>query len=362
MQLVLNWVTILLLLIISQSLLASGLLSFAKDNRRSNRLLAILILLLSLWLFDDLLRIGRIYRQQPNLYFLPIFYSFAFGPLIWLYVQSLTHDGFRLRTKHLWHFIPAILQGSLYWCLTFTSYHTKAWYWEHIHQPYTYRVEFDGTWLSLIIYGFLSFRLVADYQRWVKNNFSEISGIRLNWLKTILAALLVLCVQWLVEIVMRDGFNFYFNYDFTVQLLGVLLLILAIGGLRQSSLKGIQYEQPTVEKEAFVPDSKVLQAITTAMEQDHLYLNPTLTLAELSAQLKLNSRVVSRHINACFEQSFSDYVNSYRVVAVKQRIDAGDLQKFTLLAIAMDCGFNPKTSFNRTFKELTGITPSDYKA
>lgn len=361
MQLVLNWVTILLVLIISQSLLAGGLLLSAKENRRSNRLLAVLILLLALWLFDDLLRIGRIYRQQPNLYFLPIFYSFAFGPLIWFYVQSLTHEGFRLQRKHLWHFIPAILQGSLYWYLTFTSYHTKAWYWEHIHQPYTYRIEFDGTWLSLVIYGYLSFRLVAGYQRWVKDNFSELSGIRLNWLKIILAALLLLCLQWLVDIVMRDGFNFYFNYDFTVQLLGVLLLILAIGGLRQSSLKGIQYETPALEKEAFVPDPKILQKITSAMEQYQLYLNPTLTLSELSAQLKLNSRIVSRHINTCFELSFNDYVNSYRVEAVKGRIDAGDLQKFTLLAIALDCGFNSKTSFNRTFKELTGVTPSDYK-
>ncbi|MGY3211879.1 helix-turn-helix domain-containing protein [Mucilaginibacter sp. HD30] len=362
MHLVLNWITVLLALIISQSLLASGLLFFARDNRRSNRILALLIFLLVLWLCDDLMRIGRIYRQQPNLYFLPIFYSFAFAPLIWFYVQSLTQEIFRFRWLHLLHFLPVMCQALLYWSLTFTSYQTKAWYWEHIHQPYTYRLEFDGTWLSLLIYGYLSLRLVRHYQMWVSNNFSAVANIRLNWLMIILAALLLLCLQWLAEIVMRDGFNYYFNYDFTVQFLGVLLLILAIGGLRQSSLKGIQYVEPVAEKEVFTPEPAILQKITAAMESDQLYLNPALTLTELAAHLKINSRLVSRHINSCFELSFNDYVNSYRVEAVKARIDAGDLQKFTLLAIATDCGFNSKTSFNRTFKEMTGMPPSDYKS
>lgn len=362
MQISFTWITALLALIISQSLLAAGLLLFARDNKLSNRILSALILLFTLWLSDDFLRIGGIYHQRPSLYFLPIFYSFAFGPLIWLYVQSLTNADFRFKPKHWLHFVPALLQAMLYWTLTFASYSVKYWYWEHVHRSYTYRLEFDGTWVSLIVYLFLSFHLVAGYQRWVTNNFSEVSGIRLNWLKLILAALILLCLQWFAEIILRDGFNIYFNYDYTVQLLGVLILILAVGGLRQASLKGVHYEEPAVEKDPFTPDQAVLQKITAAMETDQLYLNPTLTLAEMATHLKTSSRIISRHINNGFGQSFNDYVNRYRVEAVKQRIAVGDLQKFTILAIALDCGFNSKTSFNRVFKEMTGMPPSDYCA
>lgn len=362
MQISFNWITALLALIISQSLLAAGLLIFARENKLSNRILATLILLFALWIGDDFMRIGGIYRQQPNLYFLPIFYSFAFGPLIWLYVQSLTNSGFHFKPKHLWHFVPVICQALLYWLLTFASYPTKYWYWENVHRQYTYRLEFDGTWVSLLVYGLLSFQLVRHYQSWISENFSATHHIRLNWLKLVLSALLLVCLQWLIEIILRDGFNIYFSYDYTVQLLGILLLILAIGGLRQSSLKNVHYEQSAVEKEQYVTDQVILRKITAAMETDQLYLQPTLTLADLAAHLKISSRVVSRHINTGFHQSFNDFVNTYRVEAVKRRIADGDLQKFTLLAIAMVCGFNSKTSFNRTFKEITGTPPSDYKA
>jgi len=361
MNLQLNWTTIILALVIAQSLFSAGLLLFAGENKRPNRILALLIFLLSLWLLDDLMRIGLIYRQQPRLYFMPIFYSFAFGPLLWLYVKSLVNADFRPLKVHLLHFIPVIIQGLLYWSLAFSSYATKYWYWTQVHQPYTYRLEFDGTWISLLIYGWLSFRQIQYYQTWVSANFSETSRIRLNWLKTVLAALLVLCLQWFIEIVMRDGYNVYFNYDLTVQLLGILILILAIGGLRQSSLNDIRY-QPAIEKEtsAFQTDPVILEKIKAAMEADLLYLNPTLTLAELAAHIETPVRNVSRHINEGLDRSFNDYVNRYRVQGVIRRIDAGDLQKFTLLAIAQNCGFNSKTSFNRIFKEVTGMPPSAY--
>lgn len=190
----------------------------------------------------------------------------------------------------------------------------------HVHRPYTYRIEFDGTWISMVVYLILSFRLVQRYQVWLANNFSEVSRIRLNWLKILLGALIILCAQWFIEIFLRDGFNIYFNYDYTVELLGLLVLILGIAGLRQSSVSAGTYEQEINDKPAtaFEPDPAILKKISAAMDQDELYLNPTLSLAELSRALQLNSRIISRHINAGFNTSFNDFVNRYRVDEVKR--------------------------------------------
>lgn len=362
MQVTFYWITILLAVIVSQSIFAAGLLLFSRDNRTSNRFLAVLILTIALWLSDDFMRMSGIYRQKPGWYFLPLFYSFGFGPLIWFYVRSLVNHQFRFSGRSLLHFIPLLIQVSLYLVLTFSSYSTKYWYWVHVHRPYTYRLEFDGTWLSLVIYLSLSFRLVRSYQGWLVNNFSEVSRIRLNWLKLLLGALIVLCIQWLVEIILRDGFNIYFNYDYTVELLGLLVLILGIAGLQQASLAAVSYSDEPADKAVpdFQPDPDILDKISTAMEKKKLYLNPTLSLAEFSAVLQLNSRAVSRHINAGFHHSFNDFVNQYRVEEVKRRLLSGELEKFTIMGIALDCGFNSKTNFNRIFKEFTGQSPSDF--
>jgi AraC-like DNA-binding protein len=362
MSIELNWITLLLAVIISQSLLAACLLLFSSQNRMSNRILALLILGIALWLADHFMRIAGIYSQLPNLYFLPIFYSFSFGPLIWFYVQSLVNAHFQFKKTAWLHFVPVALQAGLYLMLACSSYHFKYWYWINVHRPYTYRIEFDGTWVSITIYLLLSFRLVRRYQSWVVNNFSEVSRIRLNWLRAILLVLIILCVQWLIEIILRDHFNKYFNYDYSVELLGLFVLVLGVAGLRQSSLSAVVYQplQPEKSLTVFVTDAGILEKIKTAMEQQRLFLNPTLTLTEFSNAVGINSWLVSRNINTGLEKSFNDFVNHYRVEEVKRRLAKGDLEKFTLLAIAFDSGFNSKTNFNRIFKEQTGISPSAF--
>ncbi len=230
-----------------------------------------------------------------------------------------------------------------------------------MHRAYTYRIEFDGTWISLIIYLLLSFRLLRQYQVWVVNHFSEVSRIRLNWLKIILTVLIVLCVQWFIEILLRDLGGLYFNYDYSVEILGIIVLISGIAGIRQANLSAVNFEtEMAVPKNAFLPDTEILKVIGNSMKEHRLYLNPTLTLIELASALKLSPKVVSRHINAGFGQSFNDYVNSYRVEEVKRRLKTSDLEKLTIMGIAYESGFNSKTTFNRIFREFTGTVPSGY--
>jgi AraC-like DNA-binding protein len=365
MQIAFNPIVVLLLVVISQSLFAAGLLLFSNRNKLSNRLLSILILAIALWLTDDFMRMAMIYRQVPNLYFLPIFYSLGFGPLLYFYVRSLVIHNFKLKPIQLLHFIPALLQVSLYIFLTCTSYDFKNWYWNNIHQPYTYRVEFDGTWISLTIYLLLSFRLLKQYHRWIIDRFSEVSKIRLNWLKVILGALLILCCQWFVEIILRDVFGIYFRYDFTIELLGIMVLVLGVGGIKQSNLAQVNFEvseraEEEEQKNTFVPDQAILARMADLMDREQLFLNPTLTLVQFANALNLHPKLVSRHINMGFNKSFNDFVNEYRVEEVKKRLTATALQKLTIMGIALDCGFNSKTTFNRIFKEVTGMAPSRF--
>ncbi|MEX0291269.1 MAG: helix-turn-helix domain-containing protein, partial [Flavobacteriaceae bacterium] len=57
---------------------------------------------------------------------------------------------------------------------------------------------------------------------------------------------------------------------------------------------------------------------------------------------------------------FNDFVNEYRVQAVKDMLHSGKQQKLSLLGIAHECGFNSKATFNRAFRKLSGTSPSEF--
>lgn len=340
----------------------SLLLFFAEQNRMANRFLALLMLAITGWIADAFFRASGIYAQRPDLYFLPIYYSFAFGPLLYLYVCAITNKGFHFRPLIWLHFVPVVLQAAFYWYMCFQSYHVKYNVWYHVHQPVTYRIEYDGTWLSLAIYLWLATRHFIKYRLWLADNYSNITRRQLNWLRLSLLTLILVCMAWLFEAFLRDFRNTYYQYDVSTNLLCIVIFCIGILGMQQGSVN-ISFTEEKADipfKVAAGADAGVMRLIEQAMLNHRLYLNPELTLADVAKHLNLPPRVVSAAINAASGKAFNTYVNRHRVDEIKQRLQTADLGKFTLLGIAFESGFNSKTSFNRTFKEFTGCSPSDF--
>ncbi len=110
-----------------------------------------------------------------------------------------------------------------------------------------------------------------------------------------------------------------------------------------------------------VKAEKIWHELSQFMETKAPYLDPDLSLFSLSEFLHVMPNHLSQTINEKENQNFFDYINKYRINAVKIQILAGKLQEHTLLGIALDCGFNSKASFNRAFKKYTGLTPTEFK-
>jgi AraC-like DNA-binding protein len=66
-------------------------------------------------------------------------------------------------------------------------------------------------------------------------------------------------------------------------------------------------------------------------------------------------------LNEKHGKNFFTFINEYRVKDVISRFGNPENDKFTILAIAYDSGFNSKTTFNSIFKSQTGMTPSQYR-
>jgi AraC-like DNA-binding protein len=100
--------------------------------------------------------------------------------------------------------------------------------------------------------------------------------------------------------------------------------------------------------------------LSSYFQKEEPYLQPDITLSELATRLHTNTSVLSAAINTGFGKNFNDFVNQYRVDAFLAKMQSGEMKHFTLLAIAFECGFNSKATFNRAVKKATGKSPSEF--
>jgi AraC-like DNA-binding protein len=111
------------------------------------------------------------------------------------------------------------------------------------------------------------------------------------------------------------------------------------------------------------PDSandELMRRICTLMEEQKLYLNSELKLNDVADALNTNRNLISSCINSQQGCSFSQFVNSYRVEYAKDLIRRKPDMKIS--EVWMQSGFSTETSFFRTFKAVTGMTPTEWKS
>jgi AraC-like DNA-binding protein len=102
-------------------------------------------------------------------------------------------------------------------------------------------------------------------------------------------------------------------------------------------------------------------AVENLMQQEHLFLDPNLTLASLSKRLKVSSQKLSMVVNSLSGTNFNEYINRYRVTHAQQILKDPSRSNLNIAAIAYDCGFNSLSTFNTAFKKNTGKTPSGFR-
>jgi len=162
------------------------------------------------------------------------------------------------------------------------------------------------------------------------------------------------------------------SLDFTIKkpfyrkpifIAGIILLTVAAGIISQSVMRRniqepVKYSTSSLTTEKI---SSVLPALSDLMENNKEYLNPDLTLVELSKKLHISPNHLSQIINTNFGLNFNDYLNQYRIHEAQRQLSSSELKSKSILEIMFDSGFNSKSVFNTAFKKITGTTPSAYR-
>ncbi len=376
-----------------------------RNESQPEKWLSIFLLLCILYIAPWMLGFAGWYDTQPYrdfIFYMPFQHLYFIGPVIFFYVQCLLNPSFRFGKKGWLHLLPGIIYlvysvvifitdkiilRQYYFLADGTDRDFDAWY------------QYSG-FVSMVWYFFLSLRYYQLYKKLMMQVISYADVVLFRWVKNFLMAFLIMLLIRLVFYVSSfipafskldyvgpwwEYFSFaiIFYYiaitgysnaietkvPFKLNLLGYrpsLLLQSPAGTIKENrfieeaEIVEFETKQPAVnrDEEALLVEwkPKILQFI----RQGKAYEDPELSLTQVAKQLKTNPSIISKVINRGFQLNFNDFINYYRIDAVKEKLQTGEQKTQTLLGIAFDCGFNSKATFNRAFKKFTGVSPKEW--
>lgn len=106
--------------------------------------------------------------------------------------------------------------------------------------------------------------------------------------------------------------------------------------------------------------NELFSIIQAYFEKEKPYCDPDFTISQLAEEINSNITYISKAIKLNKDVNFSVFVNTYRIDMIKEMLDKGFQNTFTIKYIYTSAGFKQQTTFNKVFKQIEGVTPTDY--
>ncbi len=376
-----------------QTVFLSLLILTKKRLKLSDVFLFLFILVMGLRLLN--IYFGNIgyYEVYPKIVRLIEFiYWPLFGPLLFLYIETITSTENKFRLIYLIHFIPGfyviiVFAGFIYnnsglslneYCQRGIFFQAGKYFWYY----------------TTHIYFILSIIKLHRYRRSVENYFSSKKNVDLRWLLIMTYGFGLFLFTSMFFILTHDIIPVelpavYYHFSWFV----LVIYIFGIGyfGYRQKGVfdndelnperenqlelveRAQTYQPVRVTTEDLKTDQYIktklgkdekeviLKNLKNCMKTEKPYLDSELDLKKLSEAINTTPNKLSQTINSTFNKNFFEFVNEYRIDEVKYKLTDPDFSQEKIMNIAYDCGFNSKSSFFSVFKRLTSQTPTEYK-
>jgi len=343
------------------------LITHPKGNRRNNILLGTIFLLMA-WNMGDLtLQVYGVVLRWNFLTHIDDGFLLLYGPLFYLYARGVIFKDFRLSGATLLHLTPyLLLTASLLSFGNLMPGTTEEFL--AIELPWQYYTIGALIYTHFFVYLGLTYLTLWKYRRIIKNEYSQIDQINLGWLSFSLNSFGLLTIVSLIHNFIAPAKNVYV---FMVTLVLLLLYIfyfvnrVILKALRQPEIfAGIGQNETARYQGSSLTAGQVeeyRQKLLTLLRTDKPFLNPQVSLSDLSEKLSISSKNLSQVINQTFGKNFFDFINSYRIQEVQHILKDSRDDKMTILEAMYEAGFNSKSSFNTAFKKETGQTPSEFR-
>lgn len=291
---------------------------------------------------------------------------FLAAPLFYLFIKSRIYKDFSLTKKDWLHIIPFLISVIIF-SAGFYSHspeEKKVMLDTHSFISNTniviYNIIFS---LQFIIYIIYDLKILYAYKSDIKGCNSSYDSMNLSWITYLVYGFIIAFISSLSLIVIR-----VYTPEFLVSGLLIawsiyfcLFSYIYYKGLSTPELFSLNNEKPRYQysKLSKSQSEEYTESLQIYMNEKKPFLEPELTLKELSQKLRIPPRHLSQIINENLQKNFYDFISEYRIEEAKKMLLSGEDK--TILEILYSAGFNSKSSFNAAFKKHTGQTPTDFK-
>lgn len=343
------------------------LITHKKGNRRNNTLLGTLFILVAWNMGDVTLKMNNLVLGWDLLQELDDGFFLLYGPLIYVYTQCVIFRDFKLTPGHLLHLVPYLLFTISLFYATDLIPSTSEEIMNHA-LPWQFYFGSGLIYAHIFLYLGLSYRSLQKYREVIRNKFSQIDQMNLDWLSHMIKTFGILSLVSLVHnFISLAKMKSVFMITLVILLFFIFYFVIKVilKALRQPELfAGIsqketaKYEGSSLTREQV---ESIRERLLAFIKSEKPFLDPQMSLAQLSKNLSVPSKHLSQVINQSFDKSFFDFINAYRIREAQQIFkDSGDA-KLTVLEVMFEVGFNSKSSFNTAFKKETGQTPTEFR-
>lgn len=346
-------------------------------NSNSNKYLGYLLFTLSIILLNHVFEIEDAFTPYPFLHFIEhVEWVFLIPAFLFLFIINRIDDTVKSKQKKYLYFIPFAYSAVLN--IVYDLDRVAGIY--TIPEPgigiinilSLFHLTLAVTFIPFLsLYSYYMIRHLKDSRekKWIIILLTIVSSLLFAWLITCLAGLaqydvsstmsvLALSATFIIHWTAYIGIYKYKLAKNKDAICNFLNKDLAISYADPQFVVNTRTEE---YRESITANNLYFQKLELLCKEQHLYTESTLNREKVAEKLGISAGYVSQIINTITGDNFANYINNYRVEAVKEMISNYEYENYNLLAMGLESGFTSKTTFYKAFKKVTGQTPKEYK-
>ncbi|TGK03391.1 AraC family transcriptional regulator [Leptospira selangorensis] len=287
--------------------------------------------------------------HSTNIFFLILVHTgcFSVSILFYLFVSSLFEDGFKLK---VWH-------GILFFSLNIFCFYVFL-----VSDIRNQTSVFSNILFSMPQVFYLGLILLTLGKVLKDKNIDLLESRRefrviFSWVTGLYSMSVVL-----MEVITKDA-----GYSAQLDLINssfifilVFFISFRIFQFRENVFPNGEIQEEETTEEPL--DEGLVKRLESLLKNQKIFLQENLTILALAKQLNVPEKKVRKLINKGLGyRNFNEFLNYYRIQEAKLLLSDPSKNDFQVLRVAMDLGYGSLAPFNRAFKEIVGMTPSDFR-